>query len=824
MQDSVFSFQNISKSFGPVKALTDICLDVRRGEILGLLGANGAGKSTLLKIIGGIQCADCGDILLNGGTCVLNSAHDAKESGVVSVYQELNIFCNMTVAENLFLGNEKRNKAGAIDWKRTFREADELLGSMGLKNLNPKDLVGNLSVANRQILEIARAINESPSVLLLDEPTASLSEDQIGWLFEKIRALVEKGTTVIYVSHRLDEITALCDRCAILRDGKLVAILEKEEIDRDAIVYHMVGRELKTQDRVYHKISDEVLLECRSLSAPGVFSDISFQLHAGEVLGIAGLVGSGRSELLNAIYGVSPPASGEILVRGRPVSIRHPKKAVEAGISLVSEDRKKEGLFLTESARINLAAATLTRRARLGFINRRAEREAAKSTAADVQFDTGRLYCATGLLSGGNQQKIVIGKSLLTDSDVLLLDEPTRGVDVGARGEIYEIIKQAARQGKAVVLVSSDWEELTMFADRVVVMSEGHLVGELVAGDITQHNIMELCTVYQTARAEHREAGLREKLASVFSKNKNTLILTALLLVMLAAGPLITPFFFNPANFNNMIWQTFVFILLTLGQLAVIIAGGIDLSISACMTVSAIVGMKVMLAFPNAPVAGLAAMLIFGLSIGLINGVIVVYGRIDSFIGTLAIQLILQGVALILTSKPIGPAPSFLKLIANKSLLGLPIILYVGLAIFLLFAFLYKRTRLGRYLYAVGESAEGASWLGLKAGQIKIAAYVLCSFMSVLAGYYMLGRSGAAEPAVDVNLMLNSVAYALIGGGTLAGGKGSITGAVLAAFVITVLLNILNHIGMNLYTQNIIRGAVILIILIVYERRKKQSC
>lgn len=823
MQESVLSFENISKSFGVVKALSDVSFDVRRGEILGLLGANGAGKSTLLKILGGIQTADSGRVLLGGGEYFPKSAHEAKQMGVVSVYQELNMFCNMTVAENLFVGNEKCGKSGLIDLKATFSEAAQLLTSMGLDKINAKDLVESLSVANRQIVEIARAINENPQILLLDEPTASLSEDQINWLFEKVRTLVKQGTTVIYVSHRLDEVTELCDRCVVLRDGMLAAVLEKKDVERETIVYHMVGRELQQQDRTYREISDKVVLSCDGLSYPGSFSDITFDVHSGEILGIAGLVGAGRSELLNTIYGASTAAAGTIKINGEPVRIHHPKDALAAGIALVSEDRKKEGLFLPESAKINFVSSTLNKRAKFGFINRKKETGAAEKVAGDVQFDPTRLNTDAGLLSGGNQQKVVIGKSLLADSSVLLLDEPTRGVDVGARNEIYEIIKSSSKSGRAVVLVSSDWEELTMFADRVIVMSEGRLVGELSAEEITQQNIMRLCTEYKTQKTQEKEPHFLDKLKSAFSKNRNASILGIMLLFLFIAGPIATQFFFNPANFNNIIWQSIVFILLTLGQLAVVITGGIDLSLSACMTVSGIIGIKVMLSFPGAPIIGLLIMLLAGLAIGALNGFLVVYRKIDSFIATLAVQLILQGTALILTPKPIGPAPEILKYIANNRFLGLPIVLYIGIIIFVVFAVFYKRTRIGRHLFAVGESAEGASWLGLRVKRIRMTAYMLCSFMGVLAGYYMLGRSGAAEPTIDVNLMLNSVAYALIGGGTLAGGKGSIAGSVLAALVIVVLMNILNHVGLVRYWQDILRGVVIMAILIMYERKRKEK-
>ena len=829
MQESILEFKNISKSFGVINALSDISFDVRRGEILGLLGANGAGKSTLLKILGGIQSSDAGEIFLDGFTYTPKSAHEAKSKGVVSVYQELNMFNNMTVAENLFVGNENTGRTGLIDWKKTFRRANELLSSMGLGSINAKDLVENLSVANRQIVEIARAINEKPSVLLLDEPTASLSEEQISWLFEQVNRIVANGTTVIYISHRLDEVLGLCDRCVVLRDGKLASLLEKEEISREAIVFHMVGREIKTLNKSYKtsglsgKDSGNVVLECEHLSLPGAFNDITLRVHSGEILGIAGLVGSGRSELLKAIYGVTPAVSGSISIKGKYIPIRHTKQAVKASISLVSEDRKKEGLFMPESAQINFAAATIQNRAQFGFIHSEKERKEVTNIADDVQFDSSRLDGAVELLSGGNQQKVVIGKNLLTRSKILLLDEPTRGVDVGARSEIYEIIKQSAAEGKAVLLVSSDWEELTMLADRAVVMSEGHLVGELEGEDITPQNIMHLCTVYKTTETEETKQSVRDRLIVSFSKNKNTYVLASLLLILMALGPMLTPFFFRQVNFNNIMWQTMVFVLLTFGQLAVVISGGIDLSLSACMTVASVIGIKFMLAFPDLPALGLIAMLGVGLLIGAINGVIVVYGKVDSFIGTLAIQMILQGTALILTPVPIGPAPGFLRQIANGRFLNYPIVMYIGIIIFVLFWIFYQRTRFGRYIYAVGESQEGASWLGLRVKSVKITAYILCSMMGVVAAYYMLGRSVSAEPVVNNNMMLNSVAYALIGGGTLAGGKGSLSGSVLAAFVITVLMNILNHSGVNRFTQNIIRGVVIMIILILYERRKKSS-
>lgn len=442
-----------------------------------------------------------------------------------------------------------------------------------------------------------------------------------------------------------------------------------------------------------------------------------------------------------------------------------------------------------------------------------------QSISRAVSFDAGRLATPVRSLSGGNQQKIVLGKNLLTEARVLLLDEPTRGVDVGAREEIYSIIRSTAQSGKAVILVSSDWEELISFSDRVVVMAEGRLVGELSGEAVTQEAMLHLCTQHQSRKtAAEPKADFSGRLRTAFEKNKNAWILAMLLLLLSAAAPVITPFFLKPVNLNNILWQTFVYILLTLGQLAVIIAGGIDLSISATMTVSSVIGMKLVLAYPSHPEVGILAMLAVGLLIGACNGLFVVYGKIDSFIATLAVQLILQGLALIITPKPLSPSPKILRTIANQTFLGLPIVLFLGIALVALMLLFLKRTRAGRHLFAVGENATAASWSGLPAKKIRFFSYVFAAVFSVLAAWYLLGRNGAADPVVNTNLSLNSIAYSLIGGGTLAGGKGSIGGSILAAFVIGVLLNVLNHVGLNIFWQDIIRGVVIVVILVVYER------
>jgi ribose transport system ATP-binding protein len=823
MRHKVLSFEGISKSFGAIHALNDVSFDVLEGEVLGLLGANGAGKSTLLKIIGGILDSDSGQIRLDNSVYSPKSAFDAKLSGVISINQELNVFTNMTVAENLFLGSELKTKIGTIDWKRMYNEADLLLKSMELPSISGRGRMEDLSVANRQIVEIARAINEDPRILLLDEPTASLSEDQAQWLFNKINDLSQKGTTVIYVSHRLEEVLQICDRVVILRDGVLVATLTKEEMTRDLIVKHMVGQDLVTAVRTKGKIRGAKMLSCNCLTLASCFSDITFDVFAGEILGIAGLVGSGRSELLNCLYGVYRPDDGNIIIKETEVKINHPRDAIEHGIAMVSEDRKKEGLFLPETTTINITASTLDRRSKLGFIDQSLEKSQAETMVKNVLVDSTRLETPVGQLSGGNQQKVYLGKALLQSSDILLLDEPTRGVDVGARDEIYNLIKKSANDGKAIVLVSSDWEELTKYADRVLVMSEGKVVGELTGNKLTEETILHLCTERKSLPTHRTEPSLRQSLRSVYASNSNAWILAGALLFLIATGVIATEFFLLKNNLNNLIWQSMIYQFLTIGQMIVVLAGGIDLSLSANMTVSSIIGMKLFLAFPDKLWLGMLVMLVFGLAVGIINGIFVVRLRVDAFVSTLAVQMILQGSALIMTPKPMSPAPGFLKTIANRTFLSLPIILYIAVIVFIIFYVILNWTVFGRHLRAVGENAIGASWLGLRADRIKMSAFVIASLMGVIAGYYALGRNGAAEPVVDAGLTLNSIAYALIGGGTLAGGQGSLAGSALAVLVITVLLNILNHLGVSTNFQDIVRGSVIMVILIAYAARHNKS-
>ena len=822
MTSAVLSFSGIGKSFGDFEALHDVSFELPAGEVVGLVGANGAGKSTLLKIVAGVHPASLGRMLLNGKEYRPSSPQHAKSSGIASVFQELNLFLAMSVAENIFIDDGFRNRWGLIDWRRMTAEAGRVLASCGL-DIPPAKLVGELGIAQQQMVEIVRALGEKPDILLLDEPTACLSEDQTRWLFEKVREAVAGGTSVLYVSHRLDEVTELCDRCVILRDGGMAATLEKSEIRKDRIIRHMVGREIPVTGRgVCGPGGDAgVVFECVDLSVKGKLDGISFQVRCGEILGIAGLVGAGRTELLNTIYGILRPTRGAVKRDGVELVVKHPRVAIAHGIAPVSEDRKTEGLFFGETVTCNLNASSVANRPLLGFVNRRKERVRAAAIAGRIALDARHLDGAVDRLSGGNQQKVVFGRALLTDADLLLLDEPTRGVDVGAREDIYAVIREAARGGAGVILVSSDWEEIVKLADRALVMRDGGIVGELTGQDINESAMLHLCTERRQRRVEkvQAEGGLRQLARSLFSSGNRIAVLSIMLAAVFLTGSLVSPFFLNAVNLGNLAWQSFVYLLLTIGQLAAIIGGGIDLSVSAVMTIVGVVGIRVFNATGGSTAACLAAMLAAGLAVGTVNGLLVVRGRINAFIATLGAGIVLQGISLIITPRPISPVPPLMKEVANGRWFGVPIVVFLGLALFALFFVLLRHTRFGRRLYAVGESDVKASWSGLPVAATKAGSYLASSLMASLAAFYMLGRSGGAEPMVDPRLTLDSIAYCLIGGATLAGGSGSLGGSLITIVLMTMLLNVLGHSGVGLFYQQIVRAVLLLVIVIAYKRK-----
>jgi ABC-type sugar transport system ATPase subunit len=489
----MLALSHVSKSFPGVRALHGVSLAVAAGEIHALVGENGAGKSTLTKIIAGVHQPDEGQIEFNGDILHWTSPGKAKRRGIHVIYQELVLFQNLSVAENIFIGYERRGFLGAVDHGRTVEDARELLAHLGV-DLDPRRRVGELTVADQQMVEIAKAMVHNVRLLILDEPTSVISGRQVTLLFDRLRALRRDGVAIIYISHRLDEIFTLCDTVTVLKDGQLVGTRPVGEFDRDGLIAMMVGRDmahLSPPKRPAMADRPEAL-RAESVSVPGRVRSASIVLHVGEIVGLAGLVGAGRTELALAIFGALPMSSGTLFIDGRRFGTMTPARAVALGIGLVTEDRKGQGLAMLLDVAANISASRLDEFTHAGLLDRAGERAVAAQQIGAYQIACRGPATPVATMSGGNQQKVVVARWARTCRKVLILDEPTRGVDVGAKQEIYRIIHELADAGIAILMISSELPEVVGLAERVVVMREGQITGELTGAAISEEAIMRL--------------------------------------------------------------------------------------------------------------------------------------------------------------------------------------------------------------------------------------------------------------------------------------------------------------------------------------------
>ena len=501
MAGSLLEVRKVTKRFPGVVALSGVDLEVRAAEVVALIGENGAGKSTLMKILAGVQPADEGELLVQEKPVHFLGVQDAQKAGVALIHQELNLAENLTVADNLFLGREP-SKFGWIDQSLIQRESQRLLKMVGL-DVSPDTLVGELTLGKQQLVEIAKALSTEAKVIIMDEPTSSLSLSESERLFEVIRDLRKRGVSVIYISHRLGEVKELANRVVVFRDGGNAGSLEREEIDHDAMVRMMVGRDVSQfYQRTKHELG-EVMLSVRGLRTVDHPSHkLDFDVRAGEVVGVAGLVGAGRSEMLAALFGAKPALEGDVSVGEKGGLPQSPREALDRGLALVPEDRKGQGLIIEMAVKENMSLASLRSEAKGPFLNQRCEEKLVKEMTEALSIKTPGSWQLARFLSGGNQQKIVLGKWLALKPGVLLLDEPTRGIDIGAKEEIYLLMEKFARQGMAVLFVSSEMEEIMGMADRTLVMHEGRITGELDREQFSEEAIMELATGGKISKAE----------------------------------------------------------------------------------------------------------------------------------------------------------------------------------------------------------------------------------------------------------------------------------------------------------------------------------
>lgn len=499
MNKPILRVEGITKTFAGIKALDNVDFSLKAGEIHALVGANGAGKSTLIKILTGAYKADAGKIFLEDQQVTIHNPQDANRQGISAVYQEFSLINQLTVAENIYMGKlpyKNYKVLKKVDWKKMNEEAEKVLSIMETP-INPKTLVGDLSVAQKQLVEIAKALSNNSKILIMDEPTASLTDNDIDNMLEVVRGLAAKGISIIYVSHRLEELPLICDRISVFRDGRYITTIPIEKAPKEVIIENMVGRSISHDQRESCAV-EETILEIKGFNSGIKFRDVSFELKKGEILGIAGLAGAGRTELMRGLFGADPKDSGEVYMNGEKIHIKSPIDAKKYGIGFVTEDRKEEGLILGQTIKSNMSLTILDKLRSFMVIDKNKEDQLATDYIQSLSIKTSGGNQISKDLSGGNQQKVVIAKWLATQPKILIMDEPTRGIDVGSKDQIYELMDQLAKQGISIIVISSDIPEILQVSDRILVMATGKITANLKNTGLTQ----ELILNYATAQNE----------------------------------------------------------------------------------------------------------------------------------------------------------------------------------------------------------------------------------------------------------------------------------------------------------------------------------
>lgn len=861
-------FAGIEKSFFGVKVLKGVSFTVAAGSITGLVGENGAGKSTLMNLLGGNLRPDAGELRIHGQPYAPGDPNDARAAGIAFVHQELNLFPNLSIAENLFLtalprvagararGSSSRatgpprtgNGFPWIDRRALRTHAAGLLQPVGLEH-PPDTPVERLSPGERQLVEIARALGANARVLILDEPTTSLSTRECERLFALMRQLRDRGLALIYISHALGDVLRLCDELRVLRDGEVVGGGAAREFTHDRLVSLMVGRQLsqlypprrpggrpadagkppglKSIDGLAEPAGGPAgLLEVRALSRPGVVRDIAFSLEAGEVLGVLGLMGAGRSALARILFGLDPPSTGEIRLEGKPLD-GGPRRRIRRGLAFLTEDRRQDGLCLEGSVTDNLALVTLARHGRTParWLDEAGIRSAVARMREAVRLSpAARDTQPVRTLSGGNQQKVVLGKWLLAEPRVLILDEPTRGIDVGAKFEIYQLIHQLADRGAGVLLISSEIEELMGLCDRILVMRQGAIAGEFPREQFDREKL--LAAALHSSKAPAADAGAGSPEAGLQEPAGKPALPTpaparpsrlrwldfapaALLAAVLTIFGCLSGQFLTADNLTQILIQSSATAIVATGMTFVLLTAGVDLSVGAVMFVGAGLAGKLALAGQPLPIC-LAVMVGVGLAGGTVNALLVTRLKLVAFIATLATLYIGRGLGRWITQTRAMNLPDAFLALGSTNWLGIPRPLWIAGGVILLAQLVLANTPFGRQLYALGNSLDAAQKAGLRTTRLLATVYVVCGFCAALGGILALAQLGAVSPRFGELYEFDAITAAVLGGTSLFGGRGKVfPGTVLGAVLLKTIFNGLVIVQADPYWYPLITSAIV---------------
>jgi len=821
----VLKIENLSKRFPGVQALDSMCLQIRRGEVHAVIGENGAGKSTLMKILAGAEKPDRGSIYINGHKIENFDPQSARRMGVGIIFQEFNLIPHFSAAKNISLGRES-HRIGWISTKDEINSAGKWLNEIEA-SVPAKAPVQRLSVGQQQQIEIAKAISQDAVILIMDEPASALSADERRRLFTLIDKLRQNAITILYVSHSLDEIFRVSDRVTVLKDGRLIFTKPTSQTNANELITAMVGRQL---DRVFPpkaQNTGKTLLAVKNLSSGQKVRDVSFELGKCEILGIYGLVGAGRSDLCKALFGVLS-STGEMFLNEEKLLNHHPAMAIKNRMAFLTEDRKAEGLIMGLSLRENMALPSLNKRASLGIIKHREEKHEILESCQKLKIKTPSIENDVYYLSGGNQQKVVIGKWLLSAPLILICDEPTRGVDVGAKLEIYAHLRQLADQGLSIILVSSELPEIIGMSDRILLMREGRIACELEAAGATEEKILaaglsESAAAASEASALPGESEIHKSLLTRLNFLCHRLIQTDLvvfltLLCLVGVGIFTSESFLNTYNLTSILRHAAAVGIVSMGQAVVMISGGLDISVGSMVSLTTILAALLMNGSDAMIPAAVMVCLGAGMIVGLLNGFAVVKLKIAPFIATLGMMSVVHGVVLLIAHGPVGSVGKAFRLISRGSVGPFPSALLIIFFVFVVALLVMNKTIYGRHLSATGANPEVSRLAGVRVSRVTFSSYVVSALCAVLAGLYLTSRMGMGDPLVGRGFEVDSIIAVLIGGIPFGGGRGNIIGVIAGVLLLAVLSNLLNLWNLHSWYHQIVKAGILLAAISIYKR------
>ncbi|WP_456696153.1 ATP-binding cassette domain-containing protein [Aeromicrobium sp. P5_D10] len=813
----------MTKTFPGVTALADVSLEVLPGEVHALVGENGAGKSTLMAIAAGALEPNEGTVKVNGDLLEGADPTQARDAGLGIVYQHPALLPDLTVAENFLLGVPEAVRPRARDavaWTAARLEES------GAK-VDPRTRVVDLSSAQRQLVEIARAVAANPSVLILDEPTESLTRADIDILFTNIRRLCETGTSVVYISHRIPDVKAIANRLTLLRDGRTRGTFQADEVTEDEIVRLIVGRSIDAAFPDKASNVGELILEARGFSG-GRFDNIDLDVRAGEIVGLAGIEGNGQTDFIRALAGLEKPSSTELKVKGKAVTLHSVAAAQDVGIVYMPGDKLRDGLFVEESVRENASVLALGTPSRGGFISGSSENVMVKERTAALEVKTPSLDTKIGSLSGGNQQKVVLARALMAQPSLLLAEEPTQGVDAGVRVEMYQNLRDVAADGNGVVVLSSDALELAGLCDRVVIFSRGTIVKEL-AGDqisesaITQSALTSTALRREDVSSQKKGGGLRRFVGSDIGP---AAIILAAIIVLAIYTSSRNSLFLGEANISSTLFLAATLIIVAYGQLIVLMTAGIDLSVGPLIGTCTVIA-SFLLTETTGPlglVVGVAVLFAAAAGVGLVNAGLFRWGKLNPIVATLVTFTVLQGAGLLMRPSPDGLINSGFTEALNSTVAGIPVVFILAVAAAVVLEWALRRTMLGIRLRGLGSDEDISRKLGTNVNAVTFGAYVLCSLFAAVGSLLVAASIGLGDASSGASYTFASITAVILAGAAITGGRGSFIAALLGAVLIQTILSATTFLELSESWRSWLTGALMLIAAASYSvLQKKRS-